>query len=378
VSRSADRPSFALAAIGTVLVVLGVSLTIWLHPTTEPPDRATTVASVQPQVGHVFVINIENKGFTTAWGSASGAPYLARTLRAKGVLLTHYYGTAHHSLPNYLAQISGQGPNPATQGDCPTYSRFRVSRPAVPPQQLVGSGCVYPRNARTLPGQLSAAGLGWKGYMEDLARPCQHPALGARDPWQRATASEQYATRHNPFVYFSSITRRPAYCASHVVRLHQLRVDLADAATTPALSYITPDLCSDGHDRPCADGRPGGLASVDAWLRIWVPQILRSPAFGQDGMLVITADEADGVPQDSSACCGEGAGPNTRRPGLTGPGGGRIGALVLSPYVRSGATSDRPYNHYSLLATVEDLFGLARIGYARTARAFGADVIDAG
>jgi hypothetical protein len=378
VSRSADRPSYALAAIGTALVVLGIGLTMWLHPTTEAADRASVVASVQPKIGHVFVINIENKGYREAWGPGSAAPYLARTLRAKGVLLTHYYGTAHHSLPNYVAQISGQGPNAATQGDCPTYSGFRVSRPAVAPQQAVGSGCVYPKTVRSLPGQLSAAGLGWKGYLEDMARPCQHATLGARDPWQSATASEQYASRHNPFVYFSSITGRPAYCAAHVVRLHQLRVDLADASTTPALSYITPDLCSDGHDRPCADGRPGGLASVNAWLKIWVPQILRSPAFRQDGMLVITADEADGVPQDSSACCGEGAGPNTQRPGITGPGGGRIGALVISPYVGAGTTSVRPYNHYSLLATIEDVFGLARIGYARTAQPFGTDVINAG
>ena len=58
-------------------------------------------------------------------GRDSAAPYLARTLRAKGVLLTHYYGTAHHSLGNYLAQISGQGPDYATQHDCATYRASR-------------------------------------------------------------------------------------------------------------------------------------------------------------------------------------------------------------------------------------------------------------
>ena len=82
-----------------------------------------------PKVGHVFVVNIENKGFRTVWGQGSAAPYLARTLRAKGVLLPHYYGTAHRSLGNYLAQISGQGPDYAIQHDCGTYSRFKESRP---------------------------------------------------------------------------------------------------------------------------------------------------------------------------------------------------------------------------------------------------------
>ena len=69
--------------------------------------------------------------------------------------------------------------------------------------------------------------------------------------------------------------------------------------------------------------------------------------------------------------------PTRRRPGIEGPGGGRIGALVLSPYVAAGTRSDRGYNHYSLLATIEDLFGLPRLGYARTVpAAFGNDIFN--
>ncbi len=73
-------------------------------------------------VRHVFVINIENKGYDDTWGPTSAAPYLARTLRSQGVLLNTYYGTAHNSQPNYVAQICGQGPNPQMQGDCQIYS----------------------------------------------------------------------------------------------------------------------------------------------------------------------------------------------------------------------------------------------------------------
>jgi hypothetical protein len=84
-------------------------------------------------------------------------------------------------------------------------------------------------------------------------------------------------------------------------------------------------------------------------------------------MLVITADESDGGAQGSIACCGEGPGPNAGRPGITGPGGGRVGALVIAPgFVKPGSTTRRPYNHYSLLASLEDVFGLKRLGYART------------
>jgi hypothetical protein len=93
--------------------------------------------------------------------------------------------------------------------------------------------------------------------------------------------------------------------------------------------------------------------------------ITASPAFQKDGMLVITFDESDSPQSDSSACCGEGPGPNSPLPGITGLGGGRVGALVLSPrFVAPGTWSDTPYNHYSLLASIEDLFGLPYLGYA--------------
>jgi phospholipase C len=180
---------------------------------------------------------------------------------------------------------------------------------------------------------------------------------------QKARVGDQYAVRHNPFMYLRSVTDS-ATCAERVVDLDALTTDLASSTTTPALSYITPNLCHDGHDAPCVDGEPGGLASADAFLRTWVPRITSSPAFQQDGALVITFDESDGPQTDATACCGEGPGPNSALPGVTGPGGGRVGALVLSRYVTPGSTSTTPYNHYSLLASIEDLWRLPHLGYA--------------
>jgi hypothetical protein len=340
-------------------------------------DRAQAAASGPPPIGHVFVINLENKGYDETWGPDSKAPYLSQTLRSKGNLLSQYYGTAHNSLGNYIAQISGQGPNTETQGDCQIFSRFKQTGTASP-GQAVGQGCVLPSSVPTLAGQLTESERTWKGYMEDMGTPCRHPEVGAADDTQKAEVGDQYATRHNPFVYFDSIIGSPD-CAGHDVDLTELPKDLEQASTTPDLSYITPNLCNDGHDSPCVDGRPGGLASADAWLRTWVPKITSSPAYQQDGMLVITFDESDGPQQDASACCGEGPGPNTPLPGITGLGGGRVGALVLSKYTAPNTFSSTAYNHYSLLASIEDVFHLPHLGYADSPGLprFGTDVYNA-
>ena len=370
----AAHPRRVLLVIAALLVTVG-GLT---GPATAQPGAASATAAYLPPAHHVFVVNLENKGYDETWGPASAAPYLSTTLRAQGVLLTQYYGTAHNSQPNYAAQISGQGPDPQMQGDCQVYSDF-VGAGTVAPGQAVGQGCVFPARVRTVADQLLGHGLTWKGYMEDMGTPCRHPALGTPDDTQKAKPGDQYAARHNPFVYFHSIIDSPA-CAARDVDLSALTADLGSVATTPSLSYITPNLCHDGHDAPCVDGQPGGLAGADAWLRQWIPAITASPAFRRDGVLVITFDESDGPQSDSSACCGEGPGPNTPLPGIAGLGGGRVGALVISRFVRPGTWSTTPYNHYSLLASIEELFGLPKLGYAATPGLdrFGLDVYNAG
>ena len=376
-----QSPRAALAVSLIAAIVVALAAVVSMQPALAGPAaarpeaaRPASGAAYLPAAKHVFVINLENKGFDETWGPASQAPYLSTTLRAQGNLLSQYYGTAHNSLPNYIAQISGQGPNPQTQGDCQAFSDFAGSGTASP-GQAVGDGCVYPASVPTLPGQLEKSGLTWRGYMEDMGSPCRHPALNTQDDTQKARVGDQYATRHNPFMYFHSIIDSPT-CAANDVDLSQLRTDLATVGTTRNLTYITPNLCHDGHDSPCVDGSPGGLPAADAWLRTYAPLITSSPAFTRDGVLIITFDESDGPQTDATACCGEGPGPNSPLPGISGLGGGRVGALVISPFVRPNTFSSTPYNHYSLLASVEDLFGLAHLGYASQAglNRFGLDV----
>jgi phosphatidylinositol-3-phosphatase len=367
----------ALAMASAVTVGWTLPVTVVAAATPPTPAAAAASATSPPAaVRHVFVINLENKGFRETFGPRSPAPYLSKTLRGKGQLLRQYYAVAHNSLVNYIAQVSGQAPNNETQAGCHTYTNF-VGAGSVAPGQAVGHGCVFPSRVTTVANQLAKRGLTWKGYMESMHTPCRHPALNTVDRTQKAKVGDQYVARHNPFVYFHSIIDSPT-CARHDVGLKKLPKDLARIRTTANLTYITPDLCNDAHDSPCVDGRHGGLVTANHWLHRWVPKILASPAYRKNGLLVVTFDEADVAGADSSAaCCGEVPGPNSPLPGINGPGGGRIGAVLVSPFIKRGSVNDTAYNHYSLLRTIEDLFQLAPLGYAADARSFGRDVFGA-
>jgi hypothetical protein len=101
--------------------------------------------------------------------------------------------------------VSGQPANPVTQADCVT-DYEPVSPPKVTNGIATGIGCVYPSTVGNIATQLQGAVFTWKGYMESMATPCQHPNLGQSDPDVVASPTNLYATRHNPFVYFQAIT----------------------------------------------------------------------------------------------------------------------------------------------------------------------------
>jgi phosphatidylinositol-3-phosphatase len=353
---------------------------------------------------------------------------LQNTLVPMGGLLTQYYGTGHVSLDNYISLISGQSPTPDTDNDClpgftgtiGNYNDVKATGIAPQGQVIASGGCIYAKNVKTLPTQLEEAGLTWKGYMGDMGNDpsresaaCGHPAIGvgtdntnsAEAPSAAVPLGDAYATRHDPFMYFHSIIDDAASCAHHVVNLNHLTADLSEERTTPNLVFITPNLCDDGHDgsgtgaagTTCANGQPGGLTSADTFLKTWVPKIMESPAYKKDGLLIITFDESNltqnvsvnpstgqetvDITFSGQTCCDQQPGPNLSgvRPGtftllstptlvenivINGFGGDRVGALLLSPFVKPGSTSETPYNHYALLKSIEDIFHLDHIGYA--------------
>jgi len=389
---SRPRPGAVVGAAGLAAALLLASCSSGPKSSAPPATTTSTAApagtttggrpaSALPPIRHVFLIVLENKSYEETWGPSPGTPYLGTTLRAQGNLLTQYYATSHVSLGNYISLVSGQPANTVTQADCVTDYQA-VTPPTVVNGIAMGTGCVYPPAVGNIAGQLQTAGLRWKGYMESMARPCQHPTLNQPDPNVVATAGSLYATRHNPFVYFAGLTGSSS-CAANDVPLTELTTDLSKVSTTANYSFITPNLCDDGHDAVCAAGGPAGFAGINAFLQTWVPKITGSPAFKRDGLLLITYDEAEalGQAEDATACCREPAsisaqGTQTATPGRTGPGGGRVGLLALSPFIAPGSTTATPYNHFSLLRTVEDIFGLPHLGEAAAPglASFGADV----
>ena len=368
--RAAVRRRRLLLAVTAGVLALAVPALAGATSASTATAGATSASAAMPPIGHVFVIVLENESASTTFGAGSPAPYLSTTLRSEGAYLPNYYAVGHESNDNYIAMISGQAPTAQNQADCQFYDNLEPGTIGSY-GQAEGTGCVYPADVPTIADQLTASGLTWRDYNESMgadptreASECGHPGINSVDNTQKATATDEYATRHDPFVYFHSIIDDTALCDSHVVNLDLLPHDLASAVDTPNYVFITPDLCDDGHDSPCANGQPGGLAQADAFLRQWVPQITNSPAFTQQhGLLIITFDEAD--TSDTSSCCGEIPGPDSPEPGVNGPGGGDVGAVLLSPCIAPGTVSTVPYNHYSMLRSVEDIFGLPHLGYAQ-------------
>lgn len=231
---------------------------------------------------------------------SSASPYV-NALARRYAVASRFYGVTHPSLPNYLALVAG--------------STFGVTSNC--------TGCQ--RSGRTVADQLEAAGLSWKAYMGGMPRACF-----------KGAGSGQYAKKHNPFMYFRGIADSRARCA-RVVPEKQLSADLR-ARRLPSFSLLVPGLCDDTHDCPVSSG--------DRYLSRTVPPILR--ALGPDGFLVLTYDEGS----TDAGCCG----------GLAR--GGRIATVIAGPGVRRGARIATPYSHYSTLRTIEDAFGLPRLGRA--------------
>jgi hypothetical protein len=326
-----------------------------------------------PRVRHVFVIVLENKEFVEWFGPGRlYDPYLVDTLVAQGALLPNYFGVGHSSADNYIALISGQPPTTGSKNDCE--DPLKTQPTAADGNGIAqGDGCLYPQNFKDIGDQLTAAGLRWRAYAQNIPAPCSPLHDGPGD----------YVRKHNPFPFFESGIES-AQCAADDVSLSQLPTDLVSPSSTANVSYVFPNECDDGHSDctgtnpvPVIGGEADEMTQYDAFLKRYVPLITSSPAFRADGLLVITWDEG----YDVFGCCGEPfRDPDGSYPGgedgLPGPGGGQVGAVAISRFIKARTISLRPYNHYSLLASIEDLFGLPRLAEARLpgTTTFGADV----
>ena len=180
-------------------------------------------------------------------------------------------------------------------------------------------GCVTP--AANIADQVEQSGRTWRAYMETMPAPCTTTDSGA------------YAQKHNPFVHYTDIVDNKARCDANVIPKtpllgHLSTGDIAD------YTWITPNLCNDMHDCSVATG--------DAWLKKYVTAILASPGWDANSVIFITFDEGTSA---------------------TG-GGGRVPLIVVSPRTRPGTVVSATYNHYNLLATIEQAWKLPGLGHA--------------
>ena len=308
-------------------------------PEEEAPEEPAPEPPPKPEAGrikHVFVISLASSGYQAAFGSGteSQMPYLNGTLRPKGLLLTNYSVLTEATTPNGIATISGQPPNKETEAECPVFEEE----------------CLYAVETSTLAGQLEIGGFSWRAYMEGMVSPttgepenCVYPAGEEEEKVEPGG----YSARLNPFTHFHSLLDVGG-CAAGDVPITELKKDLKNEAKTPSWSYISPDLCSAGVAEQCPEGAPAGAAAADAWLAEVVPEILESPAYKKDGLLIVTFG---GVNPPAPPAEGETAPPPPANPLKTG-------AVLVSKFITKGSTDAARYNPYSLLRTSEELFGL--------------------
>jgi uncharacterized membrane protein len=250
----------------------------------------TTPAPPPAAAPHVMVIIEENRNRGEVIGAAD-MPYF-NSLAVEYGNTTDWDGVAHPSLPNYLALVSG-----STQGV--TDDGTGYSFPGVP----------------TLGSQLTAAGIPWKAYMEEMPEPASVVA-----------ASGEYVKKHNPFAYF------PQTNGANVVPATQFQTDLKSGGL-PDFIWYTPNLINDGHEL--------SNAAVDASLKGILEPLLASKWYAESGIIIITWDEDTGEEKTPTIVVAE---------------------------VAKGKVLTAPGNNYGTLATIEDLYKLTRLGKAAGAQ----------
>lgn len=327
------------------------------EPEPEVPVIEEEVPTGLPEVKHVFLIVLGTNGYEETFGGESKSTYLKEELPAQGELLSNYFAVAQGELANQIAIISGQGPTAETAADCPNYADVAPATESLE-GQIEGNGCVYPATTKNLPAQLAEKKLSWRAYV-DKEEGIEEPAPTAAQP------PGCFAAPRNPFAYFHSIVDE-GKCGEADPGLARLAKDLAlKPEKFPTLAYISPSP-------PTAENP----AATEEELKTIVTSIQSSFSYKDGGLIVITSAQApqEGEHADHSACCITPAYPNLPAPPeaeepAAGPvketgGGGRVGALLISPFVEAGTASETYFNHYSLLATIEELFSLEKIGYA--------------
>jgi hypothetical protein len=361
----------ALVAGVLALVVAQVGAAAQGKPKPKPLIH-TVKPTPKPTPKHIFVLMLENHSKSSVIDDQN-APYIT-SLAHSNAMAANYFGVTHPSEPNYVAAISGS--NWFINDDNPA-NRF-------PHTNLVD--------------QLEAKKLTWGAYMESM------PTAGFTGDYAPSTSQQLYASKHNPFVLFDDIRSSPARLAK-IKPYTALATDLQKESTTPNFVWISPNQChdmhggvftavsSDGSDgTPCPYGSTKDDANdaslkqkADAFVKTAVTAIQASPAWksGSSAIFVLTDENdftnnaaTDGWESAAGCCDSPILPPGYQFLGSNGQpdgkvwsggqyGGGLIPAIVITNQGKTGGyVSQTPYNHYSLLATIEQVWGLGFLANA--------------
>lgn len=277
---------------------------------------------------HVFVIMMENTSYSSLIGN-SNAPWINQAAQTYG-LAKNYYGVTHPSQPNYIAATSGSTNGVADDND------ITIDVP-------------------NIVDQLESHDRTWKAYMQSYSL-CTSPTA-------HACGNQLYERKHNPFISYADVQNNTSRVAN-IVDFSQLATDLS-SGNVPNYVWISPDQCHDMHGRfsptpdsdPCAFKHVQSLISTgDTFLSDTVSAIMSSSAWTEKSVIFVTWDESDFTGTgssgfgDTSGCCD------------AKPGGGHVLTIVIS-HSEQPLESNHPFNHYSMLRTIQDGWDLGHLGF---------------
>lgn len=307
-------PPTPVVTVLAALTLLGAGCSSGTKPAATSDRSTTSTAKPAPVRSHrrIVVLVEENHSFSQIIGSRE-LPRVNQMARG-GVLLQQFFAITHPSLPNYIAMVSGD-----THGITSDCGQCKV-------------------DADNLGAQLQKAGISWKVYAQGLPGPCSsEPQAGA------------YAKKHVPFLYFNSVHDDAAACAN-VVPFSQFAPD-ARAGRLPTFVFIVPDLAHDMHGAGEGGDDTTLKSTADAFAGQVHDDLAASPVWREDTRLVVTWDEGGGENGGDTGCCDGRA------------TGGHIPTIVVGPKVKPGEDTT-PYDHYSLLRSIETVYGLAHLAHA--------------
>ena len=309
-----------------------------------------------PRYAHIFVIVLENKDYGQILGGTL-APHIDRLAHAYGEA-ARFYSEVHPSEANYVALLGGD--TFGMHDDDGFLCKPGMVDPGCPGAAHQAGYPDHTVHAPHLGDQLAAAGLTWKGYYESLPAPGAL-VYTAGDPRidDGSKPMAVYASKHSGFLNFASVQGDPAR-AVHIVGFDILAADLAKNKL-PNFALIVPNQCNEMHGlhgggvpADCDAANTDGLIRRgDAEVGRLVGEIMATSGWRSktNSAIVITFDEGSGRTREG--CCA------VTPDAPSNYGGGHIPTIVITNHGPRGLKDETPYNHYSLLRTMEDAFGIS-------------------